>query len=86
MTYSMVIALKNTFLLWFSLSLFFFSSVHAQIQVGAAQIETYLPLLQNKKIGIVAHASSLIETSKGSIHLIDSLLTHKIEIVKVFAP
>jgi len=86
MTYSMVIAFKNTFLLWFSLSLFFFSSVHAQIQVGAAQIEAYLPLLQNKKIGIVAHASSLIETSKGSVHLIDSLLNHNIEIVKVFAP
>ena len=86
MTYSMVVAFKNTFLLWFSLSLFFFSSVNAQIQVGAAQIETYLPLLQNKKIGIVAHASSLIETSKGSVHLIDSLLNHNIEIVKVFAP
>ena len=82
----MVVAFKNTFLLWFSLSLFCFSYAHTQFQVGATQIEAYLPLLQNKRIGVVAHASSLIETSNGSVHLIDSLLAHKIEIVKVFAP
>ena len=62
MTYSMVVLFKNTFLLWFSLSLFSISQGQAQIQVGAEQIEAYLPLLKNKNIGVVAHASSLVRT------------------------
>ena len=86
MTYSMVVLFKNTFLLWFSLSLFSISQGHAQIQVGAEQIEAYLPLLKNKNIGVVAHASSLVKTQNQSVHLIDTLLSLNIKINKVFAP
>lgn len=52
------------------------------IKTGADQTEVYLPLLKNKKIGIVSNQTSLI----GKIHLIDSLLSLKINIKKVFCP
>ena len=86
MTYYMVVLFKNTFLLWFSLSLFSISQGYAQIQVGADQIEAYLPLLKNKNIGVVAHASSLVKTQNQSVHLIDTLLSLSTKINKVFAP
>ena len=86
MTYSMVLTFKNTLLLWFMLSLFGINYAQNQIIVGAEQTETYLPLLKDKKIGVVAHASSLIKTSKGLVHLIDTLQACKVDVAKVFAP
>ncbi|WP_299364625.1 DUF1343 domain-containing protein [Winogradskyella sp.] len=67
------------------------------IIVGANQIETYLPLFEGKRIGIVANQTSVIfkkiaTTSEESrndssfTHLVDSLLKHKVDIKKVFAP
>lgn len=81
-----VVTFKNTFLLWFLLSVFFINPSKAQIKVGAAQTESYLPIIKEKKIGVVAHASSLIINNGKSVHLIDSLLAHNIDIKKVFAP
>ena len=52
------------------------------IKTGADQTEVYLPLLKNKQIGIVSNQTSLI----GKMHLIDSLLSLKINIKKVFCP
>ena len=77
---------KNTFLFAFLGWLLSGIPVHAQILPGAQQTKQYLPLLQNKKIGVVAHAASEIYTNKGATHLIDSLLTQHIEIEKIFAP
>ena len=37
-------------------------------------------------MAVVAHAASRIQTSKKSVHLIDSLLAAGIEVVKIFAP
>jgi uncharacterized protein YbbC (DUF1343 family) len=42
----------------------------------------YLPKLKNKKVAIVTNASGII----GSKHLVDTLLMHKIKIVKIFGP
>ena len=86
MSNPMVVTFKNTFLLWFLLSVFFINPSKAQIKVGAAQTESYLPLIKEQKIGVVAHASSLIINNGKSVHLIDSLLAHNIDIKKVFAP
>lgn len=77
---------KNTFLFAFLGWLLSGIPVYAQILPGAQQTKQYLPLLQNKKIGVVAHAASEIYTNKGATHLIDSLLTQHIEIEKIFAP
>ncbi len=82
----MVITFKNTFLLSFWLSVFAFNLLQAQIILGAEQVDHYLPFLQNKNVGVVAHASSLIKNKNSSTHLIDSLLSLKIKIKKVFAP
>lgn len=49
---------------------------------GAQNTDAYLPLLQGKKIGVVANQTSVI----GRKHLVDSLLTHGIDIVKIFTP
>tara|TARA_R110002050_G_scaffold81892_2_gene175341 strand:+ start:11374 stop:12591 length:1218 start_codon:yes stop_codon:yes gene_type:complete len=57
--------------------------------VGANQIETYLPLLQGKRVGIVANQTSVIfkdSSQKTYTHLVDSLLKLKIKVVKVFSP
>ena len=54
-----------------------------RIIVGADQLEKYLPLLKDKKVGIVAHQASIVNSKT---HLIDSLVSLKINIKKVFAP
>ncbi|HSM64419.1 MAG TPA: DUF1343 domain-containing protein, partial [Gillisia sp.] len=56
------------------------------IILGANRTEAYLPLLQNKKIGIIGNQSSLIQNKAGYTHLVDSLVSLKINVVKVFAP
>ena len=52
------------------------------ITVGAEQLNDYLPLLKGKKVALLANHSSLV----GKTHLVDTLLGHKVNIVKVFAP
>lgn len=62
------------------------------IVTAANNTSKYLPLLQNKKVGIVANQTSVIfkgDVQNKSIqytHLVDSLLTRGIAIKKVFAP
>lgn len=52
------------------------------IKTGAEQTEKYLPLLQGKKVAIMANPTTII----GSSHLVDSLKSLGINIVKVFGP
>ena len=54
--------------------------------VGANQTDNYLPLLQGKRVGIVANQTSVIFKQNGYTHLVDSLLALKIDIKNVFAP
>ncbi|WP_248723579.1 exo-beta-N-acetylmuramidase NamZ domain-containing protein [Seonamhaeicola sp. ML3] len=67
------------------------------IVVGANQTEMYLPMLEGKRVGIVANQTSVIfkeeiTTSLNAprndryTHMVDSLLTLNIAIKKVFAP
>ncbi|MFN0032576.1 MAG: exo-beta-N-acetylmuramidase NamZ domain-containing protein [Flavobacteriales bacterium] len=56
--------------------------VNANIKTGASRTVQYLPLLEQKRVAVVANQTSLI----GTAHLVDSLLALKIQIVKVFAP
>ena len=53
-----------------------------QIKTGADQTEKYLPLLKGKRIAIMANLTSII----GKTHLVDSLKTLGVTIVKVFGP
>jgi uncharacterized protein YbbC (DUF1343 family) len=54
-----------------------------EIRTGADNYTTYLPLLKNKKIGIVTNQTGIL-TNK--THLVDFLLEQKINIAKIFAP
>ena len=60
--------------------------LQAQVMPGAQDVGSYIPLLKGKKVGVVAHAASQIYTQKNAVHLIDSLKSHGINIVSIFAP
>lgn len=50
--------------------------------MGAEQTANYLPELTNKKVGIVANHTSMVKNT----HLVDSLMSLKVNIAKVFSP
>jgi uncharacterized protein YbbC (DUF1343 family) len=52
------------------------------VQVGAARLELYLPALSGKRVAIVSNPTSVI----GNSHIVDSLLSRKVNLVKVFSP
>ncbi|MBV1924551.1 MAG: DUF1343 domain-containing protein [Flavobacteriaceae bacterium] len=54
------------------------------LKVGADRSDKYLPLLKNKKVGIVANQTSML--SEENIHLVDFLVEQDIQLIKVFAP
>ena len=74
---------KNTFLFWLVLSMSSLTSV-AQVQPATANTAAYLPKLQGKKIGVVAHQASVFKESGKQKHLVDLLLENKINLVGVF--
>lgn len=49
---------------------------------GNAQLDAYLPLLKDKRVGVVANACSKI----GDRHLVDTLLKHRVNITRIFSP
>ncbi len=57
-----------------------------EIKVAANRTEAYLPLLKDKKVGIVANPTSVIFKEEGYTHLVDSLLSLDVSIQKVFSP
>lgn len=64
-------------------SLFIINTLFAQkIVNGAEQMETLLPLLNNKRVALVVNQTSMT----GNTHLLDTLLASNINIKKVFAP
>jgi uncharacterized protein YbbC (DUF1343 family) len=54
-----------------------------EIKTGADNFEKYIPLLENKKVGIVTNQSGIL-TNK--THLVDFLLSKKISVQKIYAP
>ena len=53
------------------------------LKTGADNYETYLPILINKKIGIVTNPTGIVENKK---HLVDFLLENKVDLQKIYAP
>ncbi|ALM92018.1 MULTISPECIES: exo-beta-N-acetylmuramidase NamZ family protein [Alteromonas] len=69
----------------------------SRLQVGAAQFNEYLPLLEGKRVSLVVNQSSIIESPiiKGSAvinsspeptHLVDALLNRDINVVSIMSP
>jgi uncharacterized protein YbbC (DUF1343 family) len=79
--------MKFLIALHFSFLAFFYSycqsiTYNTSIEVGAQQFEMYLPLLKGKRVAIVANQTSVVK----GVHLVDTLMSHSVRIVKVFAP
>ena len=57
------------------------------ILTGAQQTNSYIDLLKNKHIAIISNPTSVVFSNKHkAVHLVDTLLSHNINIKKVFAP
>lgn len=54
----------------------------AQVRAGAERTEKYLPLLEGKRIGVVANRASTV----GGINTVDTLIRSGCRIVKIFSP
>lgn len=52
------------------------------IHLGAEILDEYIPLLENKKVGMVVNQTSVIN----SVHLVDTLLALKVNVKAIFAP
>ncbi|WP_037316466.1 exo-beta-N-acetylmuramidase NamZ domain-containing protein [Salegentibacter sp. Hel_I_6] len=58
-----------------------------EIILAANRTEAYLPLLKNKKVGIVGNQTSIMKNKNGEFtHVVDSLLALEVNLVKGFAP
>jgi len=62
------------------------STQEKPIIVGANRLNSYLPLLKNKRIGVVANQTSVIFKENNYTHIVDSLVSLNIDVQKVFAP
>ena len=76
---------KNTllFILFFQFSNSVFSQ---EIIQGAERVDYYFNKLNDKRIAIIANNTSVIKTSKGSTHIIDTLIARGLSINKIFSP
>ncbi len=58
-----------------------------EIILAANRTEAYLPLLENKKVGIVGNQTSIMKNRNGGYtHVVDSLLSLDVNLVRGFAP
>ena len=61
-------------------------AVKTTIIVGANQTDQYLKLLKGKRVGVVGNQSSVIFKDGAYTHLVDSLISLKVDVKKVFSP
>lgn len=78
---------KNTVLFFFVIVFISLSyTLQAQILTGADQPEKYLPLLKDKKVGILTNQTGVVNYEDTLIHLVDFLINNKIDVKKIYAP
>lgn len=80
---------KKTFALLLAGVLSWVASAHAQkpptpVTVGAERMELLLPTLQGKRVALMVNQSSLVGST--GTHLVDTLLSQGINIVRLFVP
>lgn len=74
--------MQKRFKLILIIVVFFFLNTSAQLLTGAMQMEKYLPHLANKRVALIVNQTSMINDT----HLVDTLLSRKVKIAKIFAP
>lgn len=58
-----------------------------KVIVGAERFEEYLSLVKNKKVGILTNQTSVVRNENGDfIHLLDTLLSLDVDVIKIFSP
>jgi uncharacterized protein YbbC (DUF1343 family) len=58
-----------------------------KVIVGAERLEEYLSLVKNKKVGILTNQTSVVRNQNGDfIHLLDTLLSLDVDVIKIFSP
>lgn len=65
-----------------SVSLFLITARAQEILPGARLMSNYLPLVQGKRVAVVANHTTLV----GSKHLVDTLLSAGVTVKKIFSP
>tara|TARA_B100001057_G_scaffold163618_2_gene164265 strand:+ start:1158 stop:2348 length:1191 start_codon:yes stop_codon:yes gene_type:complete len=80
----------NIILIIFKINLFLVypSLIHSQnsLRIGLEKTKEYLSQINNKKVGLVSNHTSKFFLKNKSIHFVDSLIKHGVEIDKIFAP
>lgn len=56
------------------------------LQLGISRTDIYLPALKDQRVGVIGNQTSIFPTEEKPVHLVDSLLSLDVEVVKVFAP
>ena len=57
-------------------------ATHAEVTVGAARTDVYLPLLQGKRIGLLSNHTGLV----GNRHTLDVMLENGLNVTTLFSP
>lgn len=53
-----------------------------RVIVGAERTETYLPLLQGKRVALLSNHTGMV----GAVHTLDLLLSHGVQVTAIFSP
>ncbi|MCO6357790.1 exo-beta-N-acetylmuramidase NamZ family protein [Roseivirga pacifica] len=72
----------NRLILLASIFLMFGCAKAQELQLGAARMGEYLPLLEGKRVALVVNQTSVINKT----HLVDTLVSRGVNVVKVMAP
>lgn len=57
-----------------------------KVQVGAAQVENYLPILKGKRVALLSNHTGIVIQNTDTIHSLDLLLQHGINVTTIFSP
>ncbi len=76
--------MRRIVFLIFSLCIGALTLLPAQVKVGAERLDLLLPMLQGKRVAIMANQTSII--GKNQTHLVDSLLSLGVDVKKIFVP
>lgn len=76
--------MKAIYIFSFLLSMFLFPLQAQTLRTGAEQMENLLPLLKGKRVALTVNPTSVVGPQH--THLLDTLLSEKVNVRKIFAP